>query len=204
MPSDQNDEGGQTPKDLRDYADRVKAENDALRADVAAGQQAARELAFIKAGVDTESPVGELFVKAYSGELEPEAIKSSWVKLVPEPTTTEPPAGGETPPAAETPPAEGLTPEQLAAMRNDAANLNANSTPPGQEPKTPVGRAAMDAAFEAQGGVRARPSTGMGDKAANAALSVMFGRAAEGDPDAVFKAPNESWADATDRWRANQ
>jgi hypothetical protein len=36
----------------------------------------ARELAFIRAGVDTETKLGKMFMKSYDGELEAEAIKA--------------------------------------------------------------------------------------------------------------------------------
>lgn len=62
----QDDSGG--IKELREAADRGRKaaqENDALK----------REMAFLKAGVDTETKAGQLLFKAYDGELDTEAIK---------------------------------------------------------------------------------------------------------------------------------
>ena len=63
----QEDAGG--IKDLREAAERGKKatqENDALK----------REMAFLKAGVDTESKAGQLLFKAYDGELDVESIRT--------------------------------------------------------------------------------------------------------------------------------
>lgn len=56
-------------KDLRRAADEGRAAKAALEA-------MARENAFLKAGVDTTTPVGSMLLKAYDGELTPEAIKA--------------------------------------------------------------------------------------------------------------------------------
>lgn len=71
---DEVDEGEEseskaTPKQLRDAAKR--AAKNAERA-----EKAERELAFLKAGVDTESALGKLIVEGYKGELTTEAIKA--------------------------------------------------------------------------------------------------------------------------------
>ena len=63
-------------KELRDAADRGREaiqERDQLK----------REMAFMKAGVDTDSKAGQLLFKAYDGELETEAIQAEWQELVP-------------------------------------------------------------------------------------------------------------------------
>ena len=65
-------------KELRDAADRGKeaiAERDLLK----------REVAFMKAGVDTDSKAGQLLFKAYDGELDTDSIKSEWQELAPSP-----------------------------------------------------------------------------------------------------------------------
>ena len=65
-------------KELRDAADRGKeaiAERDQLK----------REVAFMKAGVDTDSKAGQLLFKAYDGELDADSIKSEWQELAPSP-----------------------------------------------------------------------------------------------------------------------
>lgn len=57
---------------------RRKLEQDAEegRKAVEAAQQARRELAFIKAGIDVDSPQGKLLAKAYEGEATAEAVKA--------------------------------------------------------------------------------------------------------------------------------
>ena len=179
---------------------RRAAETDASRATVLE-----RENAMLRAGVDSSHPAFSYFNAGYSGELEAEAIKAEWAKIVPTGATPPlPPPSEEPPPPAND--AGGLTPEQAEALRRDRSALNSDTSPPGAEPLKPLGIDIMDAAFEAQnpGGVRARPNAGMNDKSLNAGFSTLFGRAVKDDPEAVFKRPNESWADATDRWRRSQ
>jgi hypothetical protein len=97
------------------------------------------------------------------------------------------------------PPQPGDDPAQRRMAREDAL-LHADSMPPGDLPDKPIGRAIMDAAFERQGGVRAVPTGGMSDRSMEAGLSVLFERAAKGDPQARYKSPDESWSTAKDRW----
>ena len=71
-------------KELRDAADRGREaiqERDLLK----------REMAFMKAGVDTDSKAGQLLFKAYDGELETESIQAEWQELVPTPVPVEEP-----------------------------------------------------------------------------------------------------------------
>ena len=63
-------------KELRDAADRGKKatqELDAMK----------REMAFLKAGVDTDTKAGQLLYKAYDGELVTESIQAEWAELSP-------------------------------------------------------------------------------------------------------------------------
>jgi ribosomal protein L12E/L44/L45/RPP1/RPP2 len=76
-------------QELRDAADRGKQASQELSA-------MKREMAFMKAGVDTDTKAGQLLYKAYDGDLETEAIKAEWLELVPvaaapppEPDTTD-------------------------------------------------------------------------------------------------------------------
>lgn len=46
-----------------------------LRKQIAEAQAAQKELAFVKAGIDLNSPMSKYFVKGYEGELTPEAIR---------------------------------------------------------------------------------------------------------------------------------
>ncbi len=61
-------------KDLRDAAERGRKATQEL--DIVK-----REMAFLKAGVDTESKAGQLLFKAYDGELETEAIQVEATEL---------------------------------------------------------------------------------------------------------------------------
>ena len=63
-------------KELREAADRGKQASQELTA-------MKREMAFMKAGVDTDTKAGQLLYKAYDGDLETEAIKAEWLELVP-------------------------------------------------------------------------------------------------------------------------
>jgi hypothetical protein len=208
--TEQNPEGGDngggedTIAEIR--AAQKRAEKRARDAEAAAAETDSlrRELAFAKANVDTESPVGKLFVKGYDGEITQEAIEAAWGELNPSGS-----AGGTTPPPPTAESGTG-TPEapqdELARLRAERAGL-ADTSPPGSEPTVPPGRAMMDAAYDAQGGARVRPNGGMGDKAMNAGFSALFAAAGAEDgvaSGAAFKQPGETWADATERWRASQ
>lgn len=59
---------------LRDRNKVLEAENQQYREQIVAGEAAIRELAFMKVGIDTDSPTGKLFAKAYDGEATVEAI----------------------------------------------------------------------------------------------------------------------------------
>ena len=61
-------------KDLRDAAERGRKATQEL-------DDVRREMAFLKAGVDTESKTGQLLFKAYDGELETEAIQAEAQEL---------------------------------------------------------------------------------------------------------------------------
>lgn len=62
---------------MREAFRRQKAELAELRQNAEANDAVARENAFLKAGVDLNSPVGKLFARAYDGELDPAAIVTS-------------------------------------------------------------------------------------------------------------------------------
>jgi len=63
-----------------DWRRRLEADAEAGRKAQAEAAQARRELAFLKAGVDLESPLGKLFAKGYDGDLTPDAVKSAAVE----------------------------------------------------------------------------------------------------------------------------
>ena len=51
-----------------------------LRKKVADAETAKRELAFVKAGIDPNSPMSKYFMKGYDGELDPDAIRQAAVE----------------------------------------------------------------------------------------------------------------------------
>lgn len=62
---------------LRDRMKQLEAENAELKARADEASQAARELAFVKAGVDPNLPVAKYFMKGYEGDLTAEAIRAA-------------------------------------------------------------------------------------------------------------------------------
>ena len=106
-------------KELRDAADRGKeaiAERDQLK----------REVAFMKAGVDTDSKAGQLLFKAYDGELDTESIKAEWQELAPTPVpVVEPEPAQETVTEADTQVAE-----QRQALAEDNVPVEATTQSP--------------------------------------------------------------------------
>lgn len=64
--------GGGLRKQLEDALETINA----LKAEVATGAEARKELAFSKAGIDTSTGVGKLLAKTYDGDLDPEEIQA--------------------------------------------------------------------------------------------------------------------------------
>ena len=111
---DNQDPGG--IKELRDAAERGKKASQELDA-------MKREMAFMKAGVDTDTKAGQLLFKAYDGELETELIQAEWSELVP--------AAAAPPPEPET---VDATDTQVAEQRRELAG---DSVPPGTQTESP-------------------------------------------------------------------
>lgn len=124
----QSEEQQQEPVDipgLRAAADRgVKAQQER--------DAALREIAFLRAGIDTESKVGQMFVKAYDGDLDPEKIRAEWSEVAPA-------SGGNTPPPTEPPP-PSATEQQLeeTQARRLLTSAGAGDTPNEQPSPDPV------------------------------------------------------------------
>jgi flagellar biosynthesis/type III secretory pathway protein FliH len=106
-------------KELRDAADRGREaiqERDQLK----------REVAFMKAGVDTDSKAGQLLFKAYDGELETESIQAEWQELVPTPVPVEEPE-----PAQEiVDETDTQVAEQRQALAEDSVSVEAGTQSP--------------------------------------------------------------------------
>jgi hypothetical protein len=161
----------QTPEQLREYAKRREAAAEEARAEADALREKNRSLALQVAGVDVESPVGKLFVKANPELTEVDDIKAAWAEVAPQGTAA---------PAAETTPVDdGPTPEERAAAAARGA-LSTGGTPPGEEPTGPVWPNALE-------GFRQDRAKGVRVEAAqrNALQSVMDAAVA-GDPSAIF------------------
>jgi Tfp pilus assembly protein PilX len=68
-------ETGRNP--LRERMKQLESENAALKAKAEQAAEAERELAFVKAGIDPNSPLSKYFIKGYDGDLNPDAIKAA-------------------------------------------------------------------------------------------------------------------------------
>jgi hypothetical protein len=159
----------QTPAQLREA--RERAVERAQKAEKEAADRAL-EVAMLRAGVDDTTPVGKMFVRAYDGEPDPEAIRTAWQEVAP-PAATAPPAGEPTPPPAQ--PNDGPTEaEQAAAAAR--ASLAAGATPPGEEPSPDPWTAGEAARAEA---LKAGKTI---DNADAEVWDRVFNAAAEGDP----------------------
>lgn len=99
---------------------------DEVTASAAAAQ---RELAFVKAGVDTDSPIGKLLLNGYTGELEVEAIKAEALAV-----------GAIKSEAPVEPDAPVITDEEKAST-DQRADLAAGAVPDDGQDPDPVGSA---------------------------------------------------------------
>lgn len=75
---DLEQENGRNP--LRDRMKVLEQENAELKARADEAAAAARELAFVKAGIDPDLPVAKYFMKGYDGDIEPEAIRQAAIE----------------------------------------------------------------------------------------------------------------------------
>lgn len=73
-------EESETRNPVRARMKQLEKETADLRKQVAEAEAAKRELAFVKAGIDPLQPMSKYFVKAYDGELDPEAIRQAAVE----------------------------------------------------------------------------------------------------------------------------
>lgn len=158
----ENTEGGEgyVPRaQIRDLEQKAKRATDAETA-LAAAQ---RELAFVKAGVDTSTKAGQLLFKAYDGDLSVDAIKAEAAEL------------GLVQPAEEAPAAEQV---EVSDEEREAANVSQETSrtspadvPQGEDPRAVADQVAAD--ILAAGGTR--------EDAVAASISVLGTAAASGD-----------------------
>ena len=106
---------------LRKALEREQAEKVTARADADAAR---RELVFLKAKVDLDSPIGKLFAKSYDGELDKDVVAAEYAKLVP----------GAAEPAT---PASPPVVDPNIAAQNAAQRLSAGETNPAPTNLTP-------------------------------------------------------------------
>jgi hypothetical protein len=73
-------EESETRNPVRARMKQLEKETADLRKQVAEAETAKRELAFVKAGLDPLQPMTKYFVKAYDGDLTPDAIRQAAVE----------------------------------------------------------------------------------------------------------------------------
>ena len=106
-------------KELRDAAERGRQASQEL-------EEMKREMAFMKAGVDTDTKAGQLLFKAYDGELDTESIQAEWQELVPTSAPVEQPEQAQdTVNEADTQVAE-----QRQALAEDSVSVEASTQSP--------------------------------------------------------------------------
>lgn len=88
----EDDDQPQETNPVRARMKQLEKENREIRKALADAETAKREVNFLKAGIDPTAPKFKYFVKAYDGDLDPEAIKSALVEaqlITPEPAESE-------------------------------------------------------------------------------------------------------------------
>ena len=78
--SEDQTEESETRNPVRARMKQLEKETADLRKQVAEAESAKRELAFVKAGIDPLQPMSKYFVKAYDGDLNPDAIRQAAVE----------------------------------------------------------------------------------------------------------------------------
>ena len=76
--SDMEDSNSRNP--VRARMKELEKETAELRKQIAEAETAKRELAFVKAGIDPNSPMSKYFMKGYEGDLDPDAIRNAAVE----------------------------------------------------------------------------------------------------------------------------
>lgn len=76
--SDMEETNSRNP--VRARMKELEKETAELRKQIAEAETAKRELAFVKAGIDPNSPMSKYFMKGYDGELDPDTIRQAAVE----------------------------------------------------------------------------------------------------------------------------
>lgn len=154
------DEGqNDNPKDLRKAADdgrKARAEAEQLR----------RELAFSKAGIDVDSPVGKMLFKAYDGELDKDTLTAA---------AREVGAINDAAPIDEPSPAERAQSRERADLANESGHASIHNADPFEE---------AEMAFK-----EARRSGDPADRAFGAAMSKIVEAHQRGDTRVIPDSP---------------
>lgn len=166
------------PEANDDGTGRVTLSRDQIRSmerDAKAARAAQRELAFVKAGIDTDSPLGKMFTAAYEGPLDREAINTAWTAVAP--AAPPPPADDTPPPAGETPPpADDGAEFERERQRLAADGAGDTGTPPDRDPR----KTAIEGGHKMMAEGRSR------DEAMAQAFSDLAGAAAAGDSRVIY------------------
>lgn len=80
--NDDTDQDDEEQPGTRAFVRKLERENREMKTQLA---QMQRQTAFQAAGIDTSTPLGGLFAKAYEGDTSPAAVKAEWEKLNPTP-----------------------------------------------------------------------------------------------------------------------
>lgn len=125
-----------------------------------------RELAFARAGIDVDTPLGRLFADGYKGENDVDAVKEAWSAVAPAPAA---PAAPAAPPAPAAPVATDT------AVFDEAGRLASGAIPPIGDVGPDPTQASVDAYWQAR-------REGKSDRNAEAlGFDMLFGAAARGD-----------------------
>lgn len=183
------------PGHFREAHDRLRAELEETKKAAPALEAAQREIAMLRAGVDTSHPGYEMFSANYSGKNEPGAIQEAWTSIFGAATPPAPPAPEAQPPAETAPPAnpDGSDPAlvaQLTDLQNQRGVLGTGATAPGEEPSIDP-QVDMLKTFHA-----ARKSGSNMEQAQAAGFAKVFTAAAEGDARVV----SQDAVEARQKW----
>lgn len=168
-----------TPADLRAYAERKAAEANEAKAEAEKGRQAQKELAFVKAGVSTDTPLAQLALSNYTGELDAASITAYVTELG---LGTPAPAAEQETETAPDPTAELV---QAHLAREQAATAAASDPNLAEQKPKPAWEAAMEGFNEGLQTGKTR------DQAAAKALGGIVEGRLNGDTSQVWTGHNE-------------
>lgn len=154
-----------------------------LRSAADEGRKAKRELAFVKAGIDTDTPLGAMFATAYSGDLTKDAIAEEWEKIAPSPQ-----AAVEQVDAIQADQLVVAQEQDVQRAQQDRARRSIASTP-----AEPVAEPTVDPLREGYKQFHENLSNGVTrDRAAKPVFEAIIGGAANGDQRFIW---NGEWSE---------